>query len=261
MWSLCANWRGGRGRNPDAKLSAVIEYAGATDRGCVRRANQDIYALEGELGLFVVADGMGGARAGERASRIAVETIVASIREAAPQRSMECLIEAIRAANRGILRLAELHPELQGMGTTVVAALVDSAAVHVASVGDSRAYRWRGTALERVTSDQTWVNEVGRGLGLTEEQIKTHPFRHVLTMAVGVRKVVIVRSHEVELGSGEELLLCSDGLHGVVREEALASALAENGALAEKPGRLIQLARSYGGPDNITAVVIRNTGG
>ena len=239
----------------------MIEYAGATDRGCVRRANQDTYALEGELGLFVLADGMGGARAGERASRIAVETIVASVREAAPERTMACLTEAIRAANRNILRLAEMHPELQGMGTTVVAALVDSAAVHVASVGDSRAYRWRGGEIVRVTSDQTWVNEVGRGLGLTEEQIHTHPFRHVLTMAVGVRNMVVIRSYEVELGPGEELLLCSDGLHGVVREEALAAVLADNGALAEKPGRLIQLARSHGGPDNITAVVIRNTGG
>jgi len=236
----------------------VIQYSGLSDVGCCRSSNEDSFALEPELGLFLVADGMGGAQAGELASAIATATVVHYVREAAPSRTSEGLLEAIRAANRDILQQAAANPDYQGMGTTVVAVLLEDRLAHVASVGDSRLYLWRGGRLQRVTSDQTWVNEVGRSLGLTDEQIQTHPFRNVLTMAVGARDRIDIHSHEVLLQSGDLLLLCSDGLHGVVEETTLAEALAQPATLAGHNASLIELARDRGGPDNITAVLVEH---
>ena len=214
--------------------------------------------MEPDLGLYVVADGMGGAQAGEQASAIAIETIVRGIREAAPIRTTEALVATIRDANRIILQQAAENPDYQGMGTTVVSVLVDGPLAHVASVGDSRLYLWREGRLERVTSDQTWVNEVGRSLGLTEEQIHSHPFRNVLTMAVGARERIDVHSHELPLRPGDVLLLCSDGLHGPVEEAELAEALAAQRGLPELASDLIARAKDHGGPDNITAVLLEH---
>ncbi len=229
---------------------------GRTDIGCSRTSNEDAFAVEPELGLYLLADGMGGAQAGERASGIAIETIVRCVREAAPSRTMEGLLGAIRVANQEVMAQAAANLAYQGMGTTVVALLVDLPAAHVASVGDSRVYLWRRSQLERVTSDQTWVNEVGRSLGLSEEQIHSHPFRNVLTMAVGSREGIEVHSHELTLEAGDRLLLSSDGLHGVVPETGLRQALGASKSLSETTAELIQMARRAGGPDNITAVVV-----
>jgi protein phosphatase len=236
----------------------VIRHFGISDIGCARTSNEDALALDPELGLFVVADGMGGTQAGERASGIAIETIVQSVGEAAPARNMESLVRAVRTANENILRQASANPELQGMGTTVVAMLLDLPLAHIASVGDSRAYLFRGGELRRITSDQTWVNEIGRTLGLTDEQIYTHPFRNVLTMAVGARERIEVRSHELYLEPGDVVLLSSDGLHGVVRDAALAETLGGSGSLEEKGAALVEKARAGGGPDNITALLVEN---
>ncbi|MBI3695438.1 MAG: Stp1/IreP family PP2C-type Ser/Thr phosphatase [Acidobacteria bacterium] len=237
----------------------MIEHVGISDVGCVRSSNEDAYIVEPELGLFVLADGMGGAQAGERASRLAIETIVQYVREAAPIKTLESLVQAVRTANHNILQQASLNPDLHGMGTTVVAVLLDVPLAHIASVGDSRAYLYRAGELQRITSDQTWVNEIGRSLGLTEEQIHTHPFRNVLTMAVGARERIEVRSYELRLEPGDLLLLSSDGLHGVIQDTGMAQVLAGNGSLAEKASRLVEQARDRGGPDNITAVLIRRT--
>ena len=239
----------------------MIQYFGISDVGCARTSNEDSFALEPELGLFVVADGMGGAQAGERASRLAIETITKSVREAMPNRSLESLVQAVRAANSYILQQASTDPELHGMGTTVVAVLLDLPLAHIASVGDSRLYLLRNGQLHRITSDQTWVNEIGRSLGLTEEQIHSHPFRNVLTMSVGARERIEVRSHELSLEAGDLLLLSSDGLHGVVNETEMAEALAADSSLSKKAALLIEKARTNGGPDNITAVLIENASG
>jgi len=237
----------------------VLRYFGLSDVGCVRTNNEDAFAVEPSLGLFVVADGMGGAQAGERASATAITTIVEKIRSAVPQRDPEILLEAVLEANHNILSEASENPELQGMGTTVVAALVDLPVAHIASVGDSRVYLFRDAQLERITSDQTWVNEVGRSLGLTEEQILNHPFRNVLTMAVGAREHIDVHSYELSLKAGDVLLLSSDGLHGVVAEAGITQALTSDHPLADRAASLIEMARSNGGPDNITAVLIELT--
>ena len=236
----------------------MIQYFGISDIGCARTSNEDAFVLEPELGLFVVADGMGGAQAGERASRIATETLVKCIREAGPDRSVHSLVDAVCIANANILQQASENQDFHGMGTTVVAVLLDLPMAHIASVGDSRVYLFRGGELQRLTSDQTWVNEIGRSLGLTEEQIHTHPFRNVLTMAVGARERIDVRSHELRLEPDDLLLLCSDGLHGVIGEAEVAGALAGDYSLAEMAATLIHMARSKGGPDNITAVLIKN---
>lgn len=236
----------------------MIRYFGISDVGCNRASNEDAFALEPELGLFAVADGMGGAQAGERASRIAVETIAKSIRAAGANRNLESLTEAVRAANADIFQQASENPALHGMGTTVVAVLIELPVAHIASVGDSRLYLFRDGQLQRITSDQTWVNEIGRTLGLTEEQIHTHPFRNVLTMAVGARERIEVHSHELQLEPGDMLLLSSDGLHGVVEEPLLVEALATDSSLSKKGAALIERARSNGGPDNITAVLVEH---
>ena len=236
----------------------MIRFFGASDVGCARKSNEDAFALEPELGLFVVADGMGGAQAGEYASNIAIATIIESIREAAPSRTLESLGLAVQTANHAVLRQAAADPNLQGMGTTVVALLLDLPLAYIASVGDSRVYLYREEKLRRITSDQTWVNQIGRGLGLTEEQIQAHPFRHVLTMAVGARPQIDILSYELLLEPGDRLLLCSDGLHGVVEESNLARVLAGESLLPEKAAALINAARSKGGPDNITTVLVEN---
>ena len=235
----------------------VIRYFGISDVGCSRNSNEDAFALEPELGLFMVADGMGGAQAGELASSIAVDTVVSCVREALPARTVENLVAAIRAANTAILQQASENADFQGMGTTVVSVLLNPPAAYVGSVGDSRLYLARGGKLGRITSDQTWVNDVGRSLGLSEEQIRTHPFRNVLTMAVGARERIEVRSHELSLEPGDLLLLCSDGLHGVVDEVGLTETLRSPNSLAQKASTLIRLARRRGGPDNITAVLVQ----
>jgi len=207
-----------------------------------------------------VADGMGGAQAGERASATAITSIVERVRSRAPERSAELLLEAVREANRNVLDQASNNPDLQGMGTTVVAALVEAPLAHIASVGDSRVYLFRNSKLERITSDQTWVNEVGRSLGLTEEQIHNHPFRNVLTMAVGARERIDVHCYDLPLQSGDVLLLSSDGLHGIIGEQGIAQVLATNLPLDGKTAALIEMAKNGGGPDNITAVLVEMVG-
>ena len=236
----------------------MIRCFGLTDVGSSRTSNEDAFALEPDLGLFIVADGMGGAQAGERAAAIAIETIVDGVRCSAPARSAEVLSEAIRQANHNILNEAAENPDYQGMGTTVVAVLVEPPAAHIASVGDSRLYLWRSGHLQKITSDQTWVNEVGRSLGLSEEQIHNHPFRNVLTMAVGARERVEIHSHELALEAGDILLLCSDGLHGPLVDEDVAAALAPARPLPETAADLIARALDNGGPDNVTVVLLQS---
>jgi protein phosphatase len=129
--------------------------------------------------------------------------------------------------------------------------------LQIASVGDSRAYVYDGTELTGVTEDQTWVNEVGRRLGIDEASLKTHPMRHVLTMAIGVSPELRVYSGTVRPSTGELILLSSDGLHGVLEPGVIAAQLAGNGSLEAKCKRLIEAAKQAGGPDNITVVLLK----
>jgi PPM family protein phosphatase len=237
----------------------MLEACALSDKGCVRANNEDCCLVDSRLGLYVLADGMGGAQAGERASHIAVEAVAEIVRESG-RRDSQILLSAVEEANRRVLEAAHGDPSLQGMGTTLVAALEVQQNLSIASVGDSRAYLLDDNGLRAITEDQTWVNEVGRPMGLDEESLRNHPWRHVLTMAIGASAPLTVNYYSVELDPGSVFLMCSDGLHGVLDAPQLEQILrgGRNGvSLEESCRRLIQAAKEAGGPDNITAVLVR----
>ena len=233
----------------------MLEAYGLSDPGCVRTNNEDYFLLAPSLDLYLVADGMGGAQAGEHASKLAGDT-VADFVWAANERSGDVLLRALAEANRQVIDAAEADPTLHGMGTTMTAAWKLGSEVLIANVGDSRAYVYMGGDLHIITEDQTWVNEVGRRLGIGEDQLKVHPMRHMLTMAIGVSQTLRIHSYAVPLESGAEFLLCSDGLHGVVDVQIIREILASSEALESKCHALIDAAKRAGGPDNITAVLL-----
>jgi protein phosphatase len=234
----------------------MLEAFGLSDPGCVRQNNEDCYLISPKDRVYIVADGMGGAQAGEHASKLAVETVAAVI-QSASLRDAETLCQAFREANLRVMKAAASDPELEGMGTTLVAALESGPELLIASVGDSRAYVYDSGELTSVTEDQTWVNEVGRRLGIDEAALKIHPMRHVLTMAIGVSPELRVHSYTHHPHPGELIMISSDGLHGVVEQAVIAESLSGNGSLQAKCERLIEAAKRAGGPDNITVVLLQ----
>jgi PPM family protein phosphatase len=239
----------------------MLEAYALTDPGKVRTSNQDTYRIVPELGLYLLADGMGGARGGEFASRIAVDSVAENLQRSA-HRDAAALLEAVEDANRRVLSEAARDPRLEGMGTTLVAALETSENdVAIASVGDSRAYVLSAGKLRAVTEDQTWVQEVGRPLGLDEDSLRNHPMRHVLTMAVGVASAVRIRYYALELSPGDVMMLSSDGLHGVVSGNVIEEILNDSApSLEEKCRALVTAANTAGSPDNVTVILIRRAG-
>ena len=240
----------------------MLEVCSIADLGCVRGNNEDYCQVETELGLYVLADGMGGAKAGECASRLAVETVVEMVRSAV-FRDAQALLGAVEEANRRVIEAGQSDSSLEGMGTTLVAALEDGDGLDIASVGDSRAYTLDASGLHAITDDQTWVNEVGRPLGLDEQTLRRHPMRHVLTMAIGANGPLTVNCYSVALESGSLVLICSDGLHGVVDAGELRRILeaGRNGAPLEEICRqLVAAANAAGGPDNVTVILLRKAG-
>jgi protein phosphatase len=240
----------------------MVEAFGASDSGCVRANNEDSFLVAPDAGLYLVADGMGGALAGEHASRMVADTLHRLLRESPSNGSgvdAGALEGMIRHANDSVKAAAEANPERKGMGTTLVAVVERGDRLLVASVGDSRVYKVENGRLAAVTEDQSWVNEVGRKLGFDEETLRTHPMRHVLTMAIGVSEQLRINSYQLSLKPGMQVLLSSDGLHGVVPEEAIESVLAGSGTLEEKCAQLIAAARELGAPDNVTTVLLRVT--
>jgi serine/threonine protein phosphatase PrpC len=234
----------------------MLEAFGLSDPGCVRRNNEDSYLLLPKTGLYIVADGMGGAQAGEHASKLAVETVAAFV-EKSGQADADTLGQAFQAANQRVMNAAASDASLEGMGTTLVAALECGPELVIDSVGDSRAYVYEDGELTGITEDQTWVHEVGRRLGMDEFSLRTHPMRHVLTMAIGVSPELRVHSYVLKPQPGTLILLSSDGLHGVVTSRDIVDALSGNGTLESKCLKLIDTAKQAGGPDNITVVLLR----
>jgi serine/threonine protein phosphatase PrpC len=238
----------------------MTEACGLTDTGCIRANNEDCYRIEPELGLYLLADGMGGARAGETAAELAVETVTDVFREAG-RRDSQALLRAIETANRKVMELAKSDAKLEGMGTTLVAAVDAGAELLIGSVGDSRAYLLENGTFRAITQDQSWVNEVGRPLGLDDATLRTHPMRNVLTMAIGASPNLVVNCYSVAWRAGTVALLSSDGLHGVIGADALESIMREGReTLSAKCRRLVEAARAAGAPDNVTAVVLRSEG-
>ena len=234
----------------------MLEAFALSDKGCVRTNNEDYCLIEPELGLYVLADGMGGAKAGERASRMAVETVAEKVL-VAPHRDTQVLLSAVEEANRRVLEAAQSDSALEGMGTTLVAALEVDGQLSIASVGDSRAYVLDADGFRVITDDQTWVNEVGRPLGLDEDSLQNHPMRHVLTMAIGASSPLTVNYYSVPLQSGTQVMICSDGLHGVLEGPQLEEILRAGGTLEESCQHLVQAAKEAGGPDNVTVVLVK----
>jgi protein phosphatase len=236
----------------------MLEAFGATDPGCVRTNNEDAFIVAPELGLYLVADGMGGAAAGETASHIAAETMREILEDlGAEDMNTAKMVTACHEVNRRIKAAAAKDSRLEGMGTTLVAGVEVGGKLLLASVGDSRAYRFENGTLTPITEDQSWVNDIGRKLGLPEDMLKTHPMRHVLTMALGVSQELRVNSYTQAMVPGTLVLICSDGLHGPVSSGEIAAVLAESTTLEQRVRKLIDTARAHGAPDNVTAVLLR----
>lgn len=234
----------------------MLQAYGVTDPGSVRQNNEDYYLVLPDRGLYLLADGMGGAQAGEHASKLAADT-VSEFLDGKDKIDAATLAAAFEEANRRVLTAASEDLALEGMGTTLLAAVENGPEVLIASVGDSRAYVYQNGQLLAVTEDQTWVQEVGRRLGIDEVSLQTHPMRHVLTMAIGVSPQLRINAHVLTPQADTLILLCSDGLHGVVNAQAITETLADDGNLESKGRRLIEAAKKAGGPDNITAVLLR----
>jgi PPM family protein phosphatase len=243
-----------------------------SDAGPVRKNNEDSWAVEDDLQLYVVADGMGGHSAGEVASRLAVEALVGFIRRSHedtdvswpygidPTLSLQAnrLRTAINLANRRVFRAAESHDDYTGMGTTVVAALIVRDRLIIGSVGDSRLYVLSGGGLAQMTQDDTWAATMlaGQGGG-SPAAIAHHPMRHVLTNVLGARDTTSVHMSEHALTPGDTVMLCSDGLYGVVDDPALLEVMRHGGEVGTIADRLVRAAIERGTRDNITALVVR----
>jgi serine/threonine protein phosphatase PrpC len=233
------------------------DSAGRTDAGRVRRRNEDSFVLDPPL--FAVADGMGGAQAGEVASRLAA----AAFREyhdadrLEPAERVEAIIQE---ANRRIYERARTDSEASGMGTTVTAAILTNGRVSIGHVGDSRAYRVRDGELEQLTEDHSLVADLMRSGRLTPEEADAHPQRSVITRALGTDAEVDVDMTTIDVEPGDLFLLCSDGLTTMVPEEDILRIAQESGSLDEIARTLVRAANSGGGEDNITVVLFRVEG-
>ena len=224
-----------------------------TDTGRQRRENEDNAFARAPV--FVIADGMGGARAGEVASKIAVDTFEQDLPgEGSPE---ERLADCVREANRRIYEVSSSEHEHAGMGTTLTAAYLDEADVAIAHVGDSRAYLFRDGELTRLTRDHSLVGELVERGKLTEEQAAEHPQRSIITRALGPEPDVKVDTWTYPVRPGDVLLLCSDGLTSMLKDEQIADILRPASSLDDAAEALIARANDAGGRDNITVVLFR----
>jgi PPM family protein phosphatase len=251
-------------------VALTAEAYGRTDVGRKRQHNEDAFLVDLELGLFLVADGMGGHAAGEVASSRAVEVVKSQLaggrqaledlsRASTPdaRAAAAALVEtAVQRACAEIYKLAAADTSKRGMGTTLVCVVVAGNKAVVGHVGDSRVYLLRGGQCHRLTEDHTLVAAQVKAGTLTREQAQASQFRNVITRAVGIQESVQVDTLMVDLLPRDTFLLCTDGLHGYLPDDELAQLLA-SGAVKDMPAKLIGLANERGGRDNITAVVLR----
>jgi PPM family protein phosphatase len=250
----------------------VIRACGVSDAGRVRKNNEDKFVSDPELGLFAVADGMGGHKAGEVAAQIAIETVAGFVGRSAHESDVTWpygidealsfdgnrLRTAIFLANRKVFRAAERTDDYGGMGTTFVGVLVNGAQASIGSVGDSRLYLMSNGTMKQVTIDDSWAATIlAQDPTLTPEAIAQHPMRNVLTNVLGARESVDVHLIERTLQLGETLLLCTDGVHNVLSPEGLRDILTKNDDVERAAQVLIDTALDRGSRDNVTALVIR----
>ena len=236
-----------------------IRCSAQSDVGRGRSQNEDSFAVDSERGIFVVADGMGGHGNGEVASRIVADVVRRSLTPKLPWTADDGgqrLRQALEEANRRVLEAAHGDKALSGMGATAVVATLGPRGSYLANVGDSRAYLLRAGRIAQLTDDHTWVREqVTAGL-LSETQAMNHPFRSVVTRALGGEDEVMVDVSTLDPRAGDVYLLCSDGLTAVLGDEEIRAQLETERSLTEACRRLIEAANEGGGPDNITVVLV-----
>jgi protein phosphatase len=230
----------------------VVEHAALSDVGRQREGNED--SMLEKSPLFVVADGMGGAQAGEIASGTTVETLSELTADGI---DFHELVEGVKEANRRIWTMAKEDSSRSGMGTTVSAALVHGGKISIAHVGDSRAYRLREGEIAQLTDDHSLVAELERHGKITAAEARVHPQRSMILRALGIGEEVEVDTYCFEAADGDVFLLCSDGLSGVVHDAVIGEILENTNTLADAAEALIDMANVSGGPDNITTVLFR----
>ena len=248
-----------------------VSFASATDTGMRRSINEDSLSARDDLGLFVVADGMGGHAAGEVASRVAVDEIQRFIEtstafgppdtwpvpfDQALGRDGNRLRAGFELANRRIAQRVEVDHKLSGMGTTAVALLLNSGKAALAHVGDSRAYLFHDKQVSRLTRDHSWVEEQIVAGTLTPDAAHEHPWRNIVTRSLSGNNGLEVEVTELELKTGDRLLLCSDGLSSVLTDDEIGEIVTAGSDLRELCRELIRHVNAGGGPDNVTALII-----
>lgn len=254
-----------------------MKVFGKTDIGAVRKVNQDFifYSVNpvGQLpNLFIVADGMGGHKAGDYASRMSVENFIDYVMKAPQDLPIRIVDNAIRHVNRMVMEKASQHSELNGMGTTFVVAFVVDKTLYVANVGDSRLYLitkypdgWHGDEtviapeINQVTEDHSFVSAMVRAGEITKEEAKNHPDKNIITRAIGASWDIRVDFFEVDLEAGDKILMCSDGLTNMVDDEDILD-IVMNTPMDDTIDKLIEVAKENGGLDNITAILIEPLG-
>ena len=259
--------------NENVSCNFNLRSWGLTDVGMKRRLNEDVFLIDSDAGVYLVADGMGGHAAGEVASRMAadeIDRVVASGQHGSgqtwpehwdPDLSIQAnlLVDAIREAHRHVTEAVTQNPDLKGMGTTVVAAGYDcdSNLLVICHVGDSRAYLLRDGRLDVLTNDHSWVHEqISAGL-LTEESARSHPLKNVVTQALGGSTEPQADIFEMAMQERDLVLLCSDGLNSMLSDSEIESILNRGGELENLAKSLVVTANEQGGNDNITVVLLQ----
>lgn len=239
----------------------MLKTFSITDIGKRRKLNQDyVYTSEMPVGnlknLFLVADGMGGHNAGDYASRYTIETIVDEISKSTEESQITVLENAIKSANELIRKKAQEEAELNGMGTTVVAATIDGDKLCVANVGDSRLYIINNREIRQITRDHSLVEEMIRMGGLKRELARTHPDKNIITRAIGAQDDVEVDFFDVNLNKDDVILMCSDGLSNMIEDEEIRMIMQGQRDIVEKAESLVKAANNNGGKDNIAVVLV-----
>lgn len=238
----------------------MIKSFSVTDIGRKRKLNQDfVYSSDEPVGnlpnVYIVADGMGGHRAGDYASKCTVETMVREIRSCFEKSPIRILSKAIRIANDQVRRKAREDESLFGMGTTVVAATCLGKYLQIANVGDSRLYIIN-EEIRQITRDHSLVEEMVRMGGLDREAARNHPDKNIITRAIGARDTIEIDFFHEELKSGDIVLMCSDGLTNMLEDEEIGRILKSQGTIEERAEKLVEEANSNGGKDNIAVIII-----
>lgn len=238
----------------------MLKTFSITDIGRRRKINQDyVYTSEEPIGklpnLFIVADGMGGHNAGDFAAKVTVETMLREIEQSVEEKPGVIFGKAIDAANECVHKMANTNPELEGMGTTVVAATCAGKSLQIANVGDSRLYVVN-KEIKQITRDHSLVEEMVRMGGLDRANARNHPDKNIITRAVGVSATVEADFFTVELEEGDIILMCSDGLTNMLEDEEIRMLLSGARDIVEKAQELVRAANENGGRDNISVILI-----